>query len=521
MFEAFTETAKQSLFMARYEASQTGSSAIEVEHLVLGVLRANLQLGWKFFPSRNDTGNARQRIQREIPKGKSVSTSVDIPLSLHCQRVVSYATAEAERLGDKGIGAVHLLLGIMRENTSAAAGILRDYGVTIERLEEAAQGKMPGPAPAAIEGIRNLVTEAGQGKLPALIGREHELEQMIQILSRRTKSNVVLIGEPGVGKESLVLGLAQRIADEAVPDGLVKAPIFAVDARDLAREFSPVRPQTPVPVRAASDLAGAILYVRGLFDLREAMPLVAQYFKESKVRWIATAAPLSFRLALERDDEVARCFEAVSVLPPTAEDTVEIVNAAKAEFERFHGVVISAEAVQAAVVAAGRFLRDRSLPDSVLDLIDDAGARVKLRAEGLPPEAVALTRRLREVVRDYNRAVAAYEHERAMKLHGLGEKLRAELAKVKTDQPQKSVSAEDVLEAVAARILASVEAVKAALARAEEPELITELWAKIPPGRRDWVPGLYAHLTSCSRDDAEQLAEAIRKVYSRLMRLAT
>jgi len=319
----------------------------------------------------------------------------------------------------------------------------------------------------------------------------------------------------GVGKESLVFGLAQRIADEAVPDGLLKTPILPVDARDLVREFSPSRPQTPANVRAALETEGAIIYVRGLFDLREAMPLVARHFKEKKTRWIATSGPVSFRLALERD-EVARCFEAVGVAAPTADETVEIVNAAKLGFERFHGVVISAEAVQAAVLSAGRFLRQRSLPDSVLDLIDDAGARAKVRADALPPEAVALKRRLREVGQEYDRAVASYEREQAMRLYELGAKLRMELAHMRTE-PQKNVSAEDVFEAVAARCLLSVDAVKAALAGPDQPDLINELWAKVPPGRRDWVAGLYAHLATCSGDDAEQLAEAIRKVKRRLV----
>jgi ATP-dependent Clp protease ATP-binding subunit ClpC len=519
MLETFTEAAKQSLFFARYEASKTGSSAIEVEHLALGVLRADLALGWKVFPSRDDIRKVRDRIEREIPKGAEVTASVDIPLSMHCQRVLSYATAEAERLGDKNTGTVHLLMGILRENGSVTAGVLREYGVTVERLDT------PGPvAPIAIEGIRNLVTEAGQGKLPALIGRERELEQMIQILSRRTRSNAVLVGEPGVGKESLVFGLARRVADDAVPEGLLDAPIYAVDARDLAREFSPNRPQTPAHVRAALDVDGAILYVRGLFDLREALPLAAKHFKEKQARWIATAGPLSFRLALDRDDEVARCFEAVSVAAPTAEETVAIVDAAKEGFERFHGVAISAEAVQAAVVAAGRFLRDRSLPDSVLDLIDDAGARVKLRSAALPPNVTAIKRRLSELVQEMERAIATHHFEEAKRLSDSVDKLRAELAGMKSELPaakqQKSVSAEDVLEAVAARCLISVEAVKAALARAEEPDLMTKLCARIPPGRRDWVPGLYAHLTTCSSDDAEQLAEAIRD-YSRLIKLAT
>jgi ATP-dependent Clp protease ATP-binding subunit ClpC len=373
MLETFTELAKQSLFFARYEAGTTGSPAIEVEHLVLGLLRADLPLFWKVFPSRNDISQVRERIWGKIPKNTQVSTPVDLPLSLSCQHVMSYAAAEAERLGAKNTGTVHLLLGILKENMSAAAGVLRECGLTVKRLDEAAQGKMPEAAAVPLVGLRNLVQEAGQGKLPALIGRERELEQMIEILSRRTKSNAVLVGEPGVGKESLVFGLAQRIADEAVPDGLLKTPILPVDARDLAREFSPSRPQTPAAVRAALETEGAIIYVRGLFDLREAMPLVTGHFKEKKTRWIATSGPVSFRLALERDDEVARCFEAVGVAAPTADETVEIVNAAKHGFERFHGVVISAEAVQAAVLSAGRFLRQRSLPDSVLDLIDDGG----------------------------------------------------------------------------------------------------------------------------------------------------
>jgi ATP-dependent Clp protease ATP-binding subunit ClpC len=522
MFETFTETAKQSIFFARFEASKSGSSAIEPEHLALGLLRADFQLGSRLFATNDDLLKARDRLQQGIPMEKSVPVSVDMPLSRSSQRVISYAAAEAERLGQANTGTVHLLLGIMRENTSKAASVLRELGVTIEQLDEAAQGKTAQPAaPVVIDGLRNLVHEASQGRLPALIGRERELEQMIQILSRRTRSCPVLVGEPGVGKESLVFGLAQRIADGLVPDHLLNVQILAVDARDLAREFSPNRPPVPAHVRSALQAGPAvILYVRGLFDLREAVPLLAMHFKERKAGWIVTSSPLSYRLALERADELAHCFEAVSVLPPAPDETVAIADSAKGGFEGFHGVVISPEAIQAAVLASGRLLRHRSLPDSVLDLMDDASARVRLRQEALPPELFALKRRGYGIAQERERAIRQHNFEEAQRLSELESSVRAEFIQMKEALParaqEKIVTAEDIFEAAAVRLSVTVDAVKTAVAREDHPDLISDLHAKIPPGRRDWVAGLYAHLATCSHADAEHLASAIQTVKKRL-----
>jgi ATP-dependent Clp protease ATP-binding subunit ClpC len=524
MFEKYTETARKAIFMGRYEASQFGSEAIEIEHILLGLLRADLALAIRVFKSQHKLDEVRERIVRETPRTeRTVSTSVDLPLSRHCSRAVSYAAAEAERLNQPYIAAEHLLLGIVRENTSIAARIVLESGITFSQLEEEARlakGRAGTSANSPqIEGFRDLVAEARQGAVSPLIGRERELQQIVQILSRRTKNSPVLIGEPGVGKDSLIRGLAQRIVEGDVPTDLVDRQILFAHASELTARASLQQKLIEI-----SQDSGAILYVQGLFDLRERMPELATYLKKGKLQLVATAAPLSFRLALERDDELARNFEVVSVLPPTEEEAVEIVTSAKGEFERFHGVVISPEAIQTAVSASGRFLRHRALPDRAIDLIDEAGAHVKLRGKTLPPELAEIQRRLRVIARETDAAIANHNLDQARKFSEEEHEARARFDSLRKefrpDQQTNLVTPDDILEVIAARTSLTVTAVRTALQKVQAPdpkdELQNELARRIPVGRRDWIEGLLAYLADCSTDDADHLLEAIRTAKTKL-----
>ncbi len=399
MFETYTKTARRAVFIGLYEAGRFGSESIEIEHLLLGVLRADLTLAVRLFKSSQKLEEVRDRVERETPrKSEGVSTSVDLPLSSQSQRVLNHAALEAGRRHQPYISAEHLLLAITREKSSIAVRVMLESGISLSQLEEEA-GSAKGDAGASTyssarmlpnDDFRDLVAEASDDGVGPLIGRERELEQIIQILLRRVKNNPVLIGEPGVGKESIVRGLAQRIARGSVPPDLAERKIFVVDAPDLAEGFSvssSPRPATSSLRHKVSEIArngGAILYVRGLFDLRTTMPALASYLKQGKLQLIATGTPLSLRLALDRNDAVARYFEPVSVLPATEKNTVQILEAAREDFEKFHGVVLSAEAIQTAVSVSGRFLRHRPLPDRAIDLLDDACTRVKLRRYGEP-----------------------------------------------------------------------------------------------------------------------------------------
>ncbi|MCC6745048.1 MAG: ATP-dependent Clp protease ATP-binding subunit, partial [Acidobacteria bacterium] len=238
MFERYTEKARRVIFFARYEASQFGASAIEAEHILLGLLREDKGLTNRFFPRpQGSIESIRKEIEGRTVVREKISTSVDLPLSAVAKRVLSYAQEESERLQHRYIGTEHLLLGLLREEKSLAAEILYERGLRLNQIRDELgrstaterQAIQKKETPHLTEFSRDLTEAASQNQLDPLIGREHEIERLVQILCRRTKNNPVLIGEPGVGKTAIVEGLAQRIVNDAVPTFLAGKRILALD----------------------------------------------------------------------------------------------------------------------------------------------------------------------------------------------------------------------------------------------------------------------------------------------------
>jgi ATP-dependent Clp protease ATP-binding subunit ClpC len=266
-----------------------------------------------------------------------------------------------------------------------------------------------------------------------------------------------------------------------------------------------------------SQAGGPILYIKGLFDLRADFSPLASYLKTGRLQIIASGSPLAFRLALERNEELARSFEVITVLPPDDADSVEVIAAMKRELEEFHNVTISQEAIQTAVAASGRFLRHRALPDRALDLLDDAATLVKLRCDTLPPELAAIQRRMRLLTRRQDSARKDLKLELLLQLFDEERLERQKFDDLKKELDahplSRTVTADDLLQAVASRNAISVEAVQETLSRPPlsdlESEVRAQLSAGIPPGRRDWVEGLTAYLADCSPQDAARLIEAI------------
>jgi ATP-dependent Clp protease ATP-binding subunit ClpC len=531
MFETYTETARKTVFIALYEASEFGSEVIEIEHLLLGLLRADLPLALSLFKSNQKLEDVRARIEREIPhRNQTISASVDLPLSSDSERVLNYAAQVASHLHQGYVSAEHILLAILREKKSTAARVMHENGIRFSQIKEKVDRGPIASAPASrSEEFPDLVAEARNDSATPLIGRERELEQVIQILSRRTKNSVVLVGEAGVGKGSVVRGLAQRIARDDVSPNLQNRQILMVDAWEFARVFR--LGESAGPARAFEqklfDIArygGPIVYVRGLFNRREDMPGLLSYLREGMLQLIATAAPVSFRLALERNNELARNFELVPVLPPGDEDAIQILIGVKHEFEKFHGVTLPAATIEAAVSASGRFFRDRALPDRAIDLIDDACTLVKLRREREPPEIATARKHLHDIVRQMEQAIVAHDFQTARRLSDDERETRTRITRLRREHQASrhvdEVSGDDIVEAIAARISSTASAVKAALERTNAldgmDEARRELAAGIPPGRRDWLEGLLAYLADCSRQEADKLLEAIRSAKNKL-----
>jgi len=526
MFERYTEVARRAIFYARYEASQLGSGYIETEHLLLGIIYADGAIMARMGAAGASRESLREQIATHRPAEKKISTSVDMPLSKDCKRVLDFAKEEAHELKHDHIGLEHLLLGILRQETSFTAGVLRGMGISAEKVREEATRATTKEAPSTTEpgkvllvtsSMRDLTREARGGVLGPLIGRERELERAIQILSRRTRNNLVLVGEPGVGKTAIVEGLAQRIAEGNVPPDLADRRVLAVDASALATKgrFD------------AMERPNAILCVEGLFDMAasgagwgalEAIHLLEPLLGREGFRCIATGTPLGFRQTTEKAAALARHFEAVYVLAPNEEEATRVAMGVKEQYERFHGIEIGEEAVTAAVRASRRFLANRQLPDRALDLIDEAGARLKLRRESEPREVVELRRRIKDTVHKMENAIGRHEFGKAREFSEAESADREKLMRVLEERkaagvPGNALTAGDIEAVIADRTGAPVAAVRTVIEQAEAGEferIAKELGAQVPVELREWVAFLAAWLANCSADDAERLASSIR-----------
>jgi ATP-dependent Clp protease ATP-binding subunit ClpC len=433
MFERYTEKARRVIFFARYEASQFGSPYIETEHLLLGLLREDKALTNRFLRSHASIESIRKQVEGRTPLREKVSTSVDLPLSQECKRVLAYAAEEAERLAHKHIGTEHLLLGLLREDKSFAADILHERGLRLSTLREdlsrvqndKAASSRPKETSLLGEFSRDLTQAAMENQLDPLIGREAELERVIQILCRRTKNNPVLIGEPGVGKTAIVEGLAQRIADGDVPSFLADKRILALDLSLIVagtKYRGQFEERLKTIMKELMEAQNAIIFIDELHTLvgagsaegsLDAANILKPALSRGDVQCIGATTPAEYRKSIEKDRSLERRFQAIKVPPPTEAEGIKILFGIKDRYEKFHAVTYTDEAVNAAVYHSNRYIPDRFLPDKAVDLIDEAGARVKLRQSSLPEEMIDVQKRIKFVVHRMENAVANHEFEKA------------------------------------------------------------------------------------------------------------
>src|SRR6478736_8874188 len=399
MFERYTEKARRVIFFARYEASQFGSPYIETEHLLLGLLREDKALTNRFLRSHASVESIRKQIEGHTTIREKVSTSVDLPLSNECKRVLAYAAEEAERLSHKHIGTEHLLLGLLREEKCFAAEILHERGLRLSTIreelarssQEKSQPQRQRESSLLSEFSRDLTQAAMDNQLDPLVGRDGELERVIQILCRRTKNNPVLIGEPGVGKTAIVEGLAQRIADGEVPSFLADKRVLALDLSLIVagtKYRGQFEERLKTIMKELMENQNAIIFIDELHTLvgagsaegsLDAANILKPALSRGEIQCIGATTPAEFRKSIEKDRSLERRFQAVKVPPPSEEEAVSILDGVRERYESFHQVRYSDEALQAAVYQSHRYIPDRFLPDKAIDVIDEAGARVKLR----------------------------------------------------------------------------------------------------------------------------------------------
>jgi ATP-dependent Clp protease ATP-binding subunit ClpC len=433
MFERYTEKARRVIFFARYEASQFGSPYIETEHLLLGLLREDKPLANRFLRSQANIESIRKQIEAQTTVREKVSTSVDLPLSTECKHVLAYAAEEAERLGHKHIGTEHLLLGLLREEKCFAAEILHERGLRLNQVRdeiarassEKTTASRPKESSLLSEFSRDLTQSAADSALDPLIGRDYELERVIQILCRRTKNNPVLIGEPGVGKTAIVEGLAQKISEGDVPSFLADKRILALDLSLIVagtKYRGQFEERLKTIMKELMENQNAIIFIDELHTLvgagsaegsLDAANILKPALSRGEIQCIGATTPAEYRKSIEKDRSLERRFQAVKVPPPSEADACRILFGIKERYEKFHAVAYTDDAIETSVFASSRFIPDRFLPDKAIDLIDEAGARVKLRQTTLPPDISDIQKRVKFIVHRMETAIANHEFEKA------------------------------------------------------------------------------------------------------------
>lgn len=537
MFERYTEEARRSIFFARFEASVFGATAIDTEHLLLGILKADKTIAQTLVPFHVTDETIRTKIaQHRPPSDAQVLTSVDLPVSHQSKRVLAYGAEAAESLNRKQIGPEHLLLGLVREDSCLAAQILLEAGLTTAKLMRLAGYYAP-PSPAAepdtasqVDIFRDLTQAASAGELTPLIGREPELRRTLQILSRRTRNSVAIIGDPGVGKTALIEGFALHL-DSSVIGQFGEYRVLQTDAASLF----PVKPGSR-PAKPADEILRHLPYrsqtlvcIEGLFDLAlarfdwgvtEAWHVLSPLLTGGGMRCIATGTPAGFEATLAKAPDLAHCFEIVSLDPPGPDEAVKILEGSKSKYEQFHGVSFAPGAIEMAVYASGRFLPQRSLPDRALDLLDEAAAYARVRRNAEPPDVIALRKEIRQHVGNFQNALAHEDFTKARTLSDLEQaarqKLRILLEQLpKVDTP--SVTREDIEQVAADRVGAPVSAIRAILAKkgpADLDEILARLAGQMPIDQNPWLPLLAAYIARASDAEIDALIEAIRAARS-------
>ena len=401
MFERYTEKARRTIFFARYEASNYGSKTIAPEHLLLGLVRVDKTLANRFFVSRArfNHDSVRKEVEGRSVLREKLPQTMELILTTPAKRVLLFANEESEKLQNRHIGTEHLLVGLLREERSMAAEILYEHGLRLngvrdELMRQNGLVKNDQQPPSVLQEFCRDLTEIAvrnQDALDPLIGRDEELERVIEILARRTKNNPLLIGEPGVGKTAIVEGLAQRVVNGEVPPILEQKRILSLDLslvvagtkyrgqfeerlKNILRELRE-SPNFIVFIDEIHTLVGAG-NAEGTLD---AANILKPALSRGEIQCIGATTQKEFRKSIEKDRALERRFQTVKIAPPSEAETLLILEGLREKYESFHQVHYTDEALQAAVSQSNRYLPERFLPDKAIDVLDEAGARVKLR----------------------------------------------------------------------------------------------------------------------------------------------
>jgi ATP-dependent Clp protease ATP-binding subunit ClpC len=441
-FDKFTDRARKVLTLAQDEAQRFNHNYIGTEHLLLGLVREGEGVAARVLENMNvELPKVRTAVEFIIGRGDRPVVG-EVGLTPRAKRVIELAIDEARRLGHNYIGTEHLLLGLVREGEGIAAGVLESLGVNLDKVRHEvirvlSQSSSAGPAQETKRASKtptvdqlgiNLTDAARAGKLDPVIGREKEIERVIQILSRRTKNNPALIGEPGVGKTAIAEGLAHRIVAGDVPETLANKRVLTLDIGSLVAgtkyrgEFEERLKKIIEELRNTND---AVLFIDELHTLVgagaaegaiDAANILKPPLARGELQCIGATTLDEYRKYIERDAALERRFQPVMVEEPTVEQTVAILMGVRERYEQHHKVTISDDAVRAAADLSTRYITDRHLPDKAIDLIDEAASRVRLRHASAPPALREAQKELDRITKEKDAAINNQEYEEAATL---------------------------------------------------------------------------------------------------------
>src|SRR6187401_693522 len=459
MFERFTDRARRVVVLAQEEARMLNHNYIGTEHILLGLIHEGEGVAAKALESLNiSLDGVREQVQEIIGQGQQ-APSGHIPFTPRAKKVLELSLREALQLGHNYIGTEHILLGLIREGEGVAAQVLVKLGADLNRVRQQViqllsgyQGKETATAGGPAEGApstslvldqfgRNLTQAAREGKLDPVIGREKEIERVMQVLSRRTKNNPVLIGEPGVGKTACVEGLAQSIVRGDVPETLKDKQIYSLDLGALVAgsryrgDFEERLKKVLKEIRTRGDI---VLFIDEIHTLVgagaaegaiDAASILKPMLARGELQVIGATTLDEYRKYIEKDAALERRFQPIQVAEPTLAHTIEILKGLRDRYEAHHRVSITDAALVAAANMADRYVNDRFLPDKAIDLIDEAGARLRIRRMTAPPDLREFDERIASVVREKESAIDGQDFEKAARLRDDEKNLRNEKAK--------------------------------------------------------------------------------------------
>ncbi|MBB5325920.1 ATP-dependent Clp protease ATP-binding subunit ClpC [Anoxybacillus tepidamans] len=475
MFGRFTERAQKVLALAQEEAVRLGHNNIGTEHILLGLIREGEGIAAKALMA---LGLGPEKIQKEVEAliGRGHESSQTIHYTPRAKKVIELSMDEARKLGHSYVGTEHILLGLIREGEGVAARVLNNLGVSLNKARQQVlqllgsnesvsghQGSSSHVSTPTLDSLaRDLTAIAREGSLDPVIGRSKEIQRVIEVLSRRTKNNPVLIGEPGVGKTAIAEGLAQQIVNNEVPETLRDKRVMTLDMGTVVAgtkyrgEFEDRLKKVMDEIRQAGNI---ILFIDELHTLIgaggaegaiDASNILKPSLARGELQCIGATTLDEYRKYIEKDAALERRFQPIYVDEPTVEESIQILKGLRDRYEAHHRVSISDEAIIQAVKLSDRYITDRFLPDKAIDLIDEACSKVRLRSFTAPPNLKELEQKLEEVRKEKDAAVQSQEFEKAASLRDTEQRLREQLEetkrawKEKQGQENSEVTVEDI-----------------------------------------------------------------------------